>query len=93
MRKQLILCADDFAQNEDISEGILSLMRTKRINATSCVVNSPCWPEQSEALHAFKSSHFIGLHLNLTMGQPLSAVWRKHEGEVFQRLPHLLKRV
>lgn len=92
MKKHIIICADDFAQNEDISEGILTLMRMKRINATSCLVNSGCWNEMSEALNTFKTSHFIGLHVNLTYGQPLSAMWRKHEGEVFHGLRHLLKR-
>ncbi len=92
MDKHIIICADDFAQNEDISEGVLSLMRMQRINATSCMVNSGCWRDMSEALHALKSTHFIGLHLNLTQGQPLSAMWRKHEGEMFPSLKHLLKR-
>ncbi len=92
MKKYIIICADDFAQNEDISEGILTLMRMKRINATSCLVNSGCWSEMSESLNPFKTSHFIGLHVNLTHGQPLSAMWRKHEGEVFRGLAYLMKR-
>lgn len=91
MKKHIIICADDFAQNEDISEGILTLMRAKRINATSCLVNSACWSDMSEAFNTLKANHFIGLHLNLTFGQPLSAMWRKHVGEVFPGLPGLLK--
>lgn len=92
MKKHIIICADDFAQNEDISDGILSLMQMRRINATSCLVNTVHWSDASELLHPLKTTHFIGLHLNLTFGQPLSAMWRKHEGEQFPDLSHLLMR-
>lgn len=43
----LCICADDFAQNESISEGILNLASKKRINATSCMVNSLFWQEMA----------------------------------------------
>lgn len=93
MGKQIIICADDFAQNEAISEGILLLAKAKRINATSCIVNSNYWNEISTELTAIKQTHFLGLHINLTFGQPLSAMWRKYEGETFTGLPRLLKKV
>lgn len=92
MSKQIILCADDFAQNEAISEGILSLAKLKRINAISCLVNSASWDDMYPELIGVKQTSFIGLHLNLTLGQPLSAKWRKHEGERFTGLPRLLKK-
>ncbi|MDP3706446.1 MAG: ChbG/HpnK family deacetylase [Legionellaceae bacterium] len=92
MSKHIILCADDFAQNEAISEGILSLAKLRRINAISCLVNSVHWNEMHPELAGVKQTNFIGLHLNLTFGQPLSAMWRKHEGEGFTGLPRLLKK-
>jgi len=92
MSKTIMLCADDFAQNEAISEGILSLAQLKRINAISCLVNSPYWDELYGELERVKHSSFIGLHLNLTDGQPRSAIWRKLEGEHFTGLPNLLKK-
>lgn len=92
MSKQIILCADDFAQNEAISEGIVSLAKMKRINAISCIVNSACWDEMHGELSSAKQTNFVGLHLNLTLGQPLSSMWRKHEGERFTGLSQLLKR-
>ncbi len=92
MSKQIILCADDFAQNEAISEGILSLAKLKRINAISCLVNSGFWDDMHPELTGIKQTNFIGLHLNLTFGQPLSAMWRKHEGEHFTGLARLLKK-
>ncbi|PJD93540.1 MAG: hypothetical protein CK424_01690 [Legionella sp.] len=92
MEKELILCADDYAQSESISAAILSLANQQRINAISCLVNMPFWHEASLDLQPIKTSHFIGLHLNLTFGQPLSAVWRAHYGEQFWPLPKLLQR-
>lgn len=92
MVKQIILCADDYAQNESISEGILSLAKMKRINAISCLVNSAGWGDLYPELSSVKQTNFVGLHLNLTFGQPLSALWRKKEAENFSGLPKLLKR-
>ncbi len=92
MSKRIIICADDFAQNEAISEGILSVARMKRINAISCLTNMPGWSDMSTALSVLKETHFIGLHINLTFGQPLSAKWRKHEGEYFSGLSNVAKK-
>lgn len=93
MNKQIIICADDFAQNHEISEGILLLARNKRISAVSCMVNSAYWDEASHELNKLAFNGYIGLHLNLTFGQPLSSVWRKFEGEEFYPLPVLLKKL
>lgn len=93
MSKKIIICADDFSQNEDISEGILSLARLQRINAISCLVNTPYWSDFYPELFAVKQKNYIGLHLNFTFGQPLSSAWRKYEGEQFYNLRTLLKRL
>ncbi len=89
----LIICADDFAQNISISEAILCLSEHQRINAISCLVNTPTWGDVYSELITHKKNCFIGLHLNLTFGQPLSAMWRKYEGEEFKGLPNLLKKL
>lgn len=93
MVKQIIICADDFAQNLDVSEGILLLARHNRINAISCIVNTPYWQETSSELFSYAYNGYIGLHVNLTFGQPLSSAWRKYEGEEFVGLSHLLKKL
>lgn len=93
VEKGIIICADDYAQNAMINAGILSLLKEKRINAASCLVNSSLWDEAANELEPFKASSFFGLHLNFTDGQPLSSMWRKHEGEAFEGLAHLLKRI
>ena len=88
--KEIILCADDYAQNNAISQGILTLVKSGRINAVSCLVNSAAFDETHTDLLEFRSRCFIGLHLNLTLGQPRSAMWRTHAGELFDGLPTLL---
>lgn len=93
MTKQIIICADDFAQNSEISDGILILARGKRINAISCMVNGVNWDDVSRDLLDTSYEGYVGLHLNFTFGQPLSSVWRKHEGEKFYTLSTLIKKL
>lgn len=88
MNAGLILCADDYAQNADISAGILALAKQGRINAVSCLATMPAWPELQQELTA---DAYIGLHFNLTLGEPLSQAWRGRYGERFGSLADLLK--
>lgn len=90
--KGIIICADDYGQSASISAGICSLAAQKRINAISCLVNSSYWSEAACELVSCKTTCFIGLHLNLTFGQPLSAMWRKYVGEEFVGLSNLLQK-
>lgn len=64
--KNLILCADDFAQNAQISQGILHLISAGRLNATSCMTESQYWPEFSAELAKLADKADVGLHFNLT---------------------------
>ena len=89
--KNIIICGDDYAQNEAISAGILLLAKTKRINAISCLVNSPNWAETYSELKQIKNSTYIGLHLNLTFGRALSAIWQTNYGINFTNLSALIK--
>ena len=84
--KNLIVCADDYAQNAAISEGILNALTAKRINAVSCLTNMTDWFEAGQVLHATKTSASIGLHLNFTQGQPLSTAWKNKYGIKFKSL-------
>ena len=92
MNKDIILCADDFAQNEAVSEGILLLGTKNKINAISCLVNFPLWPEAHQELHRLKNTHYIGLHFNLSFGHALSAQWQSQHGQQFTGLASLLKK-
>ena len=72
MTKRIILCADDYGQNPDISQGILSLCGLHRLSAVSCMVNTRDWIQYGAELVPFKDDIDIGLHFNITEGSPLS---------------------
>ncbi len=72
--KQIILCADDFGQNAEISQGILKLVRASRITATSCLVTTRDFWEAALQLQSCKTLIDIGLHLNLTHGYALGQI-------------------
>jgi len=88
--KQLILCADDYAQNDEISTGIRMAYAAGRINAVSCLTNMPDWPEAGDALTKMSSNGLFGLHLNFTFGHALSEAWSSAYGESFQSLPRFI---
>lgn len=91
MIKNIMICADDYSQNKAISEGILLLAKNKRINAISCLVNTPSWHEIHKELNQVKKNTYIGLHFNLTLGQALSSKWQTNYSHNFNDLPSLIK--
>ncbi|MEO7954299.1 MAG: ChbG/HpnK family deacetylase, partial [Polaromonas sp.] len=66
--KRLILCADDFALNAPVSEGIAALARAGRLSATSAMVLSPRWAADAALLRELRGQIDIGLHLDWTSG-------------------------
>jgi chitin disaccharide deacetylase len=70
--KHIIFCADDYGQNEAISQAIIALLIQKRLSAVSCLTTSPNWLNHSRALIPFKNQIDIGLHFNLTEGKLLT---------------------
>ena len=90
MTRELYLCADDYAQNEGISRGIEALAQEKRINAISCMVTMPTWASCSTRLNAHVASCYVGLHVNLTQGTPLSQAWIDKYGKSFKPLSWLI---
>ena len=65
--KYIIICADDFGQNESINQAILELVEKKRLNAVSCMVNTEAWEKGAPVLA--QNDVMAGLHLNFTHGQ------------------------
>jgi len=88
--KKIILCADDYGQNQSISQAIIQLIEKKRLSATSCMTNAPEWDSQAKWLHAHQDTVDIGLHLNFTEGQPLSTEFSKKYGGRMLPLSKLL---
>ena len=69
----LILCADDYAMTEGVSQAIEALAEARRISATSAMVTTPHWPTHARRLARLRDRVAIGLHLNLTLGHR----WRR----------------
>ena len=68
--KRLILCADDFGFNDNISLAILDLIERGRLSATSCMTDFPSWEKYSNQLKVFSEQCDVGLHFNLTDNFP-----------------------
>jgi len=90
--KSIILCADDYGQNTAISQAIIALLKEKKLSATSCMTNAPGWLTQAAWLAPYQSQADVGIHLNLTEGKPLSAIFRESYGDSFPSLITLLKK-
>ncbi|CAH1669312.1 MULTISPECIES: ChbG/HpnK family deacetylase [unclassified Chelatococcus] len=73
-RPAFALCADDFAMTEGVSQAILSLAAQGRLSATSVMTTMPRWREFAPALREREAELAIGLHLNLTLGRPATAM-------------------
>jgi predicted glycoside hydrolase/deacetylase ChbG (UPF0249 family) len=63
--RQIILCADDYALNPQVTRGILLLAQQQRLSATSAMVEAPSWKQAARELPR-NCSFGVGLHLNLT---------------------------
>ena len=70
----ILLVADDFAISEGVTEGIEQLARAHRISATSAIVTLPRWKHDGARLAALRCDIAIGLHVNLTVGEPIGAL-------------------
>lgn len=57
-----------------VSRGILRLAEKKRISATSVMSGCRHWPDLARELMGVADRIDIGLHLNLTMGAPVTAM-------------------
>jgi chitin disaccharide deacetylase len=74
--RQFALCADDFALSPAVSRGILAALAAGRLTATSAMTTRPHWPEAALGLRDGGFATDVGLHLNLTLGAPLTAMPR-----------------
>jgi len=89
--KRIVLCADDYGQSKAISQGIIDLIKIKRLSATSGMVNAAYWEEAAILLHPLQSEVTIGLHFNLTQGNALSKAYQDHYGYRFLPLSQLMR--
>jgi predicted glycoside hydrolase/deacetylase ChbG (UPF0249 family) len=64
--KPIVLCADDYALNDSVSQGIVELARHQRLSATSVMSLSPLWEHHAPALRELQGTIDVGLHLDWT---------------------------
>ena len=66
-QRSVCVCADDFGLHAGINAAVLDLAQRRRLGATACMVDGPCWAEGAAALRALPAQWVdVGLHLDLT---------------------------
>ncbi len=80
--RALALCADDFGLSESISAAITALVQQQRLTSVSCITNAANFATAAQTLQPYISHVEVGLHFNLTEGQPLSAALAAHWPEL-----------
>ena len=71
--KNVVLCADDYAFNAPVSQGIVALAVLGRLSATSVMSLSPRWSEDAVALRDVRERMDVGLHLDWTSSFAVAA--------------------
>lgn len=84
-QKSIVLCADDYALNEAVSQGIVALARRQRLSATSVMTLSPLWEQHAPALRELRGAIDVGLHLDWTSAFAQQAGWGQALGVVMWR--------
>jgi chitin disaccharide deacetylase len=67
----VVMCADDFAMTNGISNSIIELAEAGCLSATSAMTTSAHWPSHASWLARVRGRIATGLHFNLTLGRPL----------------------
>jgi predicted glycoside hydrolase/deacetylase ChbG (UPF0249 family) len=74
--QKFALCADDFALSPAVTRGILEALAAGRLTATSAMTTQPSWPDAAQKFRDLAPAADLGLHFNLTLGEPLGAMRR-----------------
>jgi len=72
--RKVVLCADDFALSECVSDAIEQLAEFGHLSATSAIVTGRNWHRDGARLARLRERIAIGLHLNFTLGAPLGSM-------------------
>lgn len=83
--KHVVLCADDYALNAPVSQGIVALSVLGRLSATSVMSLSPRWAEDVAALCEVRDRLDVGLHLDWTSPFAIEAGHGRGLGAVMVR--------
>jgi predicted glycoside hydrolase/deacetylase ChbG (UPF0249 family) len=83
--KNVVLCADDYALNAPVSQGIVALAVLGRLSATSVMSLSPRWAEDVGGLRDVRERLDVGLHLDWTSSFAIAAGHGSGLSEVMAR--------
>ena len=86
---EIILCADDFGLTDGVSAAISDLAKLRRLSATSCMVTTDAWHGNAQRAAALREHISVGLHLDLTLGHPLTAMPNLARGNSFPSLRYV----
>ena len=70
--RDFTICADDYGLTQAVSAGILEAVEAGRIDATGAMTARPHWKTAARDLASLGSAVQAGLHLDLTLGPPLT---------------------
>jgi hypothetical protein len=87
---KIVLCADDYGMTIGISRAMLELADGGKLSAISAMTNLPAWRDTYQELRKIREKVSVGLHLNLTVGEPLTNLKQCMAGGQFQSLQHTL---
>lgn len=87
-----VLCADDFAMGEGISDAIDELAQIGHLSATSAIVTGPLWRGFATRIAHLRNRVAVGLHLNFTWGTPLGVMAGLAPSSVFPKRDALIRR-
>jgi hypothetical protein len=72
LARDLKICADDYGLTQAVSSGILEAVEAGRLDATGAMTTRPFWNIAARDLASLGSAVEVGLHLDLTLGPPLT---------------------
>ncbi len=87
----ITLCADDYGLTYGVSRGIIEALRAGRLSAVSALVTGPRWPALGHELMRGGFDADVGLHLNLTLGEPLGPMPQFAKDGVFPPIRALVR--
>jgi predicted glycoside hydrolase/deacetylase ChbG (UPF0249 family) len=77
-KAKVIVNADDFGEDENTNRAILRSFNLGLISTTTLLCNRPGFKEACELVQQNNLTDRIGIHLNLTQGQPLTESIKKY---------------
>lgn len=72
--RYLIISGDDLCKDENTNQAIISAYKDGILTSTSAIINLEGSAEQLKRIHKENPNLPVGLHLNLTLGSPVSPI-------------------